>query len=88
MSRLIRKPALRLGPLLAGCVLAGPALSQLIVDEASDPQEAAAQLSGTHGGIRIDVDRPKPAYTLAQRAPRVQRLPPFQPLVDAAAPGS
>ncbi|CAG0977430.1 putative ABC transporter binding protein NosD [Burkholderiales bacterium] len=44
--------------------------------------------ASAHGGIRAEVDRPKPAYTLAERDPRIHRLPAFQALVDAAPAGS
>ncbi|MDR1227491.1 MAG: nitrous oxide reductase family maturation protein NosD [Azoarcus sp.] len=37
---------------------------------------------------RVTIDRPKPVFPLAERAPRIRGLPPFQTLVDAAAPGS
>jgi nitrous oxidase accessory protein len=37
---------------------------------------------------RVTLDRPKPVYLLFERDPRVHGMKPFQPLVDAAAPGS
>jgi nitrous oxidase accessory protein len=37
---------------------------------------------------RVNLDRPKPVYLLFERDPRVHGLKPFQPLVEAAAPGS
>jgi len=44
--------------------------------------------AAAHGGVRADVDRPKPAYTLRERDPRIHGLKPFQELVDAAPAGS
>lgn len=37
---------------------------------------------------RVTIDRPKPTFMLMERHPRVHGLKPFQPLVDAAEPGS
>jgi nitrous oxidase accessory protein len=37
---------------------------------------------------RVDVDRPKPTFPLYERDRRIHGYPPFQDLVDAAAPGS
>jgi nitrous oxidase accessory protein len=52
-------------------------------DEAPRKIDAAA-----HGGVRADVDRPKPVYPLHERHPRIHGLKPFQELVDAAPAGS
>ena len=43
---------------------------------------------GDDNSPRVTIDRPKPAWTLFERDPRIHGLKPFQPLVDAAAPGS
>ena len=54
-----------------------------------DGEEAPRKLdSAAHGGVRTDVDRPKPQYSLYQRDPRIHGLKPFQALVDAAPAGS
>jgi nitrous oxidase accessory protein len=78
----------RLAPLVLMLMLAGPAGSQLITDEASDKQDRATEGADASMSIRTDVDRPKPQYTLAQRDKRVHGLKPFQELVDAAPAGS
>ena len=84
--KLIRRWIVPLGLLLA---LAGPAVSQLIVEGGADEQqERGPDLSGAHGAARVDVDRPKPEYPLAQRNARIHALKPFQALVDAAPAGS
>ncbi|MEZ5615280.1 MAG: nitrous oxide reductase family maturation protein NosD [Rhodocyclaceae bacterium] len=44
--------------------------------------------AAAHGGVRADVDRPKPTFMLHQRDKRVHGLKPFQELVDAAPAGS
>ncbi|MDR2208982.1 MAG: nitrous oxide reductase family maturation protein NosD [Azoarcus sp.] len=44
--------------------------------------------SGGDGLPRVTIDRPKPVWMLLERDPRIHGLKPFQPLVDAAAPGS
>ncbi len=54
------------------------------VEERAAPKVDA----GAHGGVRAEVDRPKPNFTLAERDPRIHALPSFQALVDAALPGS
>ena len=82
--RTLRRWIVPLGLLLAA---AGPADSQLIVGEEA-PQERGPDLSGGHGGVRVDVDRPKPSYMLHQRDPRIHGLQPFQELVDAAPAGA
>jgi len=67
----------------------GSASGQIIVgDDPEDEPDPATSLAGTHGAVRTDVDRPKPAYALRERDRRVWELRPFQPLVDAAPPGS
>ncbi len=65
-------------------------LALLIAAAASgDGEEAPRKADATaHGGVRADVDRPKPAYTLIERDPRIHKLPAFQALVDAAPAGS
>lgn len=78
----------RLGALLAGILVAVPALTQIIIGEDTERPDPARQLGSTHGAVRTDVDRPKPSYTLAERAARVRHLPPLQPLIDAAPAGS
>ncbi len=52
-------------------------------EEAERKVDAAA-----HGGVRADVDRPKPVFMLHERDKRVHGLKPFQELVDAAPAGS
>lgn len=47
-----------------------------------------ADLASSHGGVRADVDRPKPSYMLFERDKRIHGLKPFQDLVDAAPAGS
>lgn len=44
--------------------------------------------TAAHGGVRADVDRPKPTFMLHERDKRVHGLKPFQALVDAAPAGS
>ncbi len=75
-------------PLGLCLALAGPAGSQLITGADTDLPERTADLSNSHGGPRADVDRPKPAYSLRERDPRIHGLRPFQELVDAAPAGS
>ena len=70
---------------LAGAV---PASGQIIVGDDTDRPGPATTLAESHGGARTDVDRPKPDYPLARRSARIWKLPAFQPLVDAAPPGS
>jgi len=54
-----------------------------------DEEKAASKVdSAAHGGVRAEVDRPKPVYSLAERDPRIHHLPSFQALVDAAPAGS
>jgi nitrous oxidase accessory protein len=54
-----------------------------------DGEEAPRKVDATaHGGVRADVDRPKPVYPLHERDPRIHGLRPFQELVDAAPAGS
>ncbi|HEX8989981.1 MAG TPA: nitrous oxide reductase family maturation protein NosD [Rhodocyclaceae bacterium] len=83
------KPAVRrLASLLLLLAVAGPAGSQIILDDSAEKEDPRAQLSNSHGGPRADVDRPKPVYSLEERDPRVRSLRPFQELVDAAPAGS
>ena len=77
-----------IAPLAVLLAVAGPAGSQLIVDGEVEQQNRGADLSGAHGAARVDVDRPKPLYSLEQRDPRIRKLPSFQQLVDAAPAGS
>ncbi len=77
-----------LGLVLAGVLLSAALPAQIIVGEDTERPDPAQQLGSTHGAVRADVDRPKPVYTLEERAARVRRLPAFQPLVDAAPAGS
>jgi len=56
-------------------------------------EQGASQISATAAAAarevaRAAVDRPKPVFELAQRNPRIYRLPAFQELVDAAPPDS
>ena len=88
MSRSPTRPVTRILPLFLGLVTAVPALSQLIVEDEPTREDPAVQLSATHGAVRADVDSPKPAFALTERAERVRRLPSFQDLVDAAPPGT
>jgi nitrous oxidase accessory protein len=44
--------------------------------------------AAAHGGVRADVDRPKPTFMLHERDKRVHGLKPFQELVDKAPAGS
>jgi len=44
--------------------------------------------ASAHGGVRAEVDRPKPTYPLHERDPRIHGLKPFQALIDAAPAGS
>ncbi len=53
-------------------------------DDAPDPAPRVA----AHGGVRANVDRPKPDYLLSERHARVRQLPAFQRLVEAAPAGS
>ena len=54
-----------------------------------DGEEAPRKVDATaHGGVRADVDRPKPVYPLHERDARIHGLKPFQELVDAAPAGS
>ncbi len=67
------------------------ALLALLVAAAAlgDGATPAPRVDGAaHGGVRADVDRPKPVYPLHERDPRIHGLKPFQALVDAAPPGS
>lgn len=51
--------------------------------------EQERPLNGTTGmSTRVDIDRPKPTYMLAERDKRIHGLKPFQALVDAAPAGS
>ncbi len=53
--------------------------------EGEEPRKVDAS---AHGGVRTDVDRPKPTFMLHERDPRIHGLKPFQALVDAAPAGS
>jgi len=53
------------------------------LDERVLPADALA-----HGGLRAEVDAPKPTFLLSERNRRVHGLRPFQDLVDAAPAGS
>ncbi|MCL2160407.1 MAG: nitrous oxide reductase family maturation protein NosD [Betaproteobacteria bacterium] len=44
--------------------------------------------NGSDDSPRVTIDRPKPVWLLIERDPRIHGLKPFQPLVDAAEPGS
>ena len=44
--------------------------------------------ASAHGGVRAEVDRPKPIYPLHERDARIHGLKPFQELIDAAPAGS
>ena len=89
MARLLPPLQRWIVPLSFLLVLATPANSQLMADDdASEKQDRSADLSGAHGAVRVDVDRPKPSYALSERDARIHKLKPFQELVDAAAPGS
>ena len=56
---------------------------------AGDGEETRRQVdSAAHGGVRADVDRPKPTFMLHERDRRVHGLRPFQELIDAAPAGS
>jgi nitrous oxidase accessory protein len=74
-------------PLLLG-LLALPAGSQLIVDDAAEKAERTVEKDAGGMSLRADVDRPKPQYMLSERDARVHGLVPFQQLVDAAPAGS
>lgn len=69
---------------------AGALLALLIAAAAfGDGDEPARKVdSAAHGGVRADVDRPKPVFMLHERDKRVHGLKPFQELVDAAPAGS
>ena len=86
MTALRRALAVLLASTLA--VSALPAGGQLIVDDSAEARDEKEDLGSSHGGVRADVDRPKPVYLLAQRDPRIHGLKPFQELVDAAPAGS
>ncbi len=47
-----------------------------------------ANLASSHGGVRADVDRPKPVILLHERDKRIHGLKPLQELVDKAPAGS
>lgn len=67
------------------------ALLALLVAAAAlgDGEEAPRKVDASaHGGVRADVDRPKPVYPLHERDPRIHGLKPFQELIDAAPAGS
>lgn len=81
-------PRRLLASLFVLLAMAGPAGSQIIVDDSAEKEDPRAQLSNSHGGARADVDRPKPTYALEERDPRIRSLKPFQDLVDAAPAGS
>jgi hypothetical protein len=54
-----------------------------------DGEEPARKVdAAAHGGVRADVDRPKPTFMLHERDKRIHGLKPFQALVDAAPAGS
>lgn len=87
MSR--RLPLRRFAALAVLLAVAGPVGSQLIVEGGEvGKDDRGADLSGAHGAVRVDVDRPKPSYALAERDRRIHGLKPFQELVDAAPAGS
>lgn len=67
------------------------ALLALLVAAAAlgEGEEAARKVdAAAHGGVRADVDRPKPVYPLHERDARIHGLKPFQELVDAAPAGA
>lgn len=67
------------------------ALLALLVAAAAlgEDEEAARRVdAAAHGGVRADVDRPKPVYPLHERDARIHGLKPFQELIDAAPAGS
>jgi nitrous oxidase accessory protein len=74
--------------LLFGLAAAVAARAQIVVDEADDRPDPATSLAASHGGVRTDVDRPKPNYALHERDRRIWQLPAFQALVDAAPAGA
>ncbi|MBV6475782.1 MAG: nitrous oxide reductase family maturation protein NosD [Rhodocyclaceae bacterium] len=56
---------------------------------AGDGEAPARKIDlSAHGGVRADVDRPKPTFLLYERDKRIHGLKPFQELVDAAPAGS
>jgi len=65
-------------------------LALLVAAAASgDGEEPARKIdAAAHGGVRTDVDRPKPTFMLHERDKRIHGLKPFQELVDAAPAGS
>ena len=65
-------------------------LALLVAAAASgDGEEPARKIdAASHGGVRTDVDRPKPTFMLHERDKRIHGLKPFQELVDAAPAGS
>ncbi|MDR1424938.1 MAG: nitrous oxide reductase family maturation protein NosD [Azoarcus sp.] len=81
----------RLCAALVVCALLVPAAvwTQIISGDERD-EDAAPVPSFSRAGneARVNIDRPKPVFLLAERAPRIHGLAPFQTLVDAAAPGS
>jgi nitrous oxidase accessory protein len=78
----------RIASIVLLLAMAGPAGSQIILDESAEKEDPKAALSNSHDGPRADVDRPKPSYTVEERDPRIRQLKPFQALVDAAPAGS
>ena len=78
----------RIAPLVVLLMVANGAGSQIMVGDDAEKEDPAAQLANSHGGVRANVDRPKPTYTMAERALRIHALKPFQDLVDAAPAGS
>jgi nitrous oxidase accessory protein len=73
--------------LLALALTGSPAGFGQIVSEPEAPPATANATSGMDAP-RVNVDRPKPVFMLAERHPRVHGLKPFQDLVDAAPAGS
>lgn len=69
----------------AAALLALLAAAAALGEDAQAPRRIDA---AAHGGVRADVDRPKPVYALHERDARIHALPSFQALVDAAAPGT
>jgi nitrous oxidase accessory protein len=60
--------------------------AQILREGEADAAPAAA--TSEMAAPRVDVDRPKPAYPLYLRAPRIHGYKPFQDLIDAAPAGS
>lgn len=74
--------------ILPALLVAATAAAMAAPLEDGSAKAGPVNLTATYGDTRVNVDAPKPTFTLEQRDARVRNLKPFQDLVDQAPAGS